>query len=57
LPRASQLGFEAVGRGLKILTVGGGKSSSGYITFKTKQAAVDAKQVRKSAQRTRRRGG
>jgi hypothetical protein len=39
------LGITTVTRGLKILTVGESKSSSAYITFKTKQAAADAIQV------------
>lgn len=40
------LGITAVARGLKLLTVGDLKSSSAFVTFKTKQAAVDACQVR-----------
>ena len=44
------LGAAALGHGLKILVVGGDhraktKSSSGYVTFKSKRAVTDAKQL------------
>jgi hypothetical protein len=43
--RFLKLGVAAVARGVRILTIGEGKSSSGFVTFKSKQAAVDARQV------------
>jgi hypothetical protein len=38
-------GLATVTRGLKLITLGEGKSSTGYVTFKTKQARADAAQV------------
>lgn len=41
----ARLGLFSVARGLKILTLGEGKSSSAYVTFKSKEAAADCRQV------------
>ena len=40
-----RLGLTGVAQGLKILTLGEGKSSSAYVTFKSKVAVTDCRQV------------
>ena len=41
----ARLGLTGVAQGLKILTLGEGKSSSAYVTFKSKVAVTDCRQV------------